>query len=162
MNRDDDEVSPGKIAVGKPTYSACLSSQETIRELLGVLIKENRALTKKERKDYFWDLPSATFGQGVTRDYSIYIEAPDGRGEFFHAGTVEQVARWLGEQTTKVVRIPDQRGTELSPEIPIGQAWSCLRDHLFHVFPFSLQMALSMSAEERIREDGDEIPVNEL
>jgi hypothetical protein len=135
-SRESDELS-------KPTYEACLSSQEELRHLLNKLIQGKRPLTPTERERFFVLIATGTLGEGSNTVFSVYINK-----KIFSMKSVEQFARWLADQDEDKVSIPALFGNQGSDVITIDILWRALLNHLYAVFPISLSKALSMSKED--------------
>jgi hypothetical protein len=133
---------PETIGLEKPTYSAVLDCQNTLKELLDVLIKENRALSPREKKDYFLLFPSATLGEGADKPFRIFLN-----GKIYHLGTVERIGRLLGDQNDSKIWFKGDYGDLDTPVTDINVFWKKLLEYLYELFPYSLDKALSMSKE---------------
>ena len=135
-NRESDEIS-------KPTFEACLSSQEEARRFITKHMENNMPLSNSERDKFFLLIASATLGEGANTKFSIFLV-----NKIYTIKSVESAARWLAEQDSIRVCIPGSFGYPNSPMVDISVFWRSLLDHLFVVFPVSLSKALSMSRED--------------
>ena len=127
--------------LSKPTFEAVKQAQNGLRVLLLKLIDENRALNKKEQKQYFDLIAYSTLGLGTVTQFKIFND------RIYTMKNIECAARWLGIQTKNKISFPGELGSEDSDPIAIKLFWQRLLEYLFQIFPLALDKSISMSKE---------------
>lgn len=126
----------------KPTFEACLSSQERLRLKITELIDTNQPIqSEEERSEFIRLLAHSTLGLGTFKKFIIILD------QTYHFGNVESTARWLAIQTQNKVIIPGDMQRANSPPYDIKFFWEKLLELLFSVYPEALQKSISMSRE---------------
>ena len=127
----------------RATYEDVDIAQDKIRKYVDKCINNNIPLGKEEREDFINLISPATLGLGT--EYSCFIE---GKQQIYDLDHVEHFAYWLAyqEQNPVVMRSGE--------EIEMQKLWKKLRDLLFIVFPYAIEMSIKISKEREQRDFG--------
>lgn len=127
----------------RATFEDVKNAQKNFRELLDILINNNRCLNKNERNKYFDILALSTLGVGIDLQEPFIIEGNTG---FKHLiGNFEYVAGWLAYQDNNKIIVGKNPDVE---EIDIYKFWKNLRDMFLKVRGHALKMGVKISAEQ--------------
>ena len=124
------------------TLQDCLYNQGRLREMLKILISENRPLTYKERLEFYDILPKALISQGATDP--VYFVYNDG---WFIFASAQNLAHRLADLNGNKIKLKTTRPQEVEVTITISELWSFLYDRILFLFPQASAEAIHISAE---------------
>ena len=128
------------------TLQDSLFFQDKLRELLKVLISENRPLTYKEKQKLFEILPKALLSQGSNNP--VYFVKDNG---WFQFASVQNFAHRLAELHSNNVSLKTTRPEQVEINIAINELWQFLFDKVLYLFPLANAEAIHISAESQER-----------
>jgi len=124
------------------TLEDCRYYQDKLKEILQILIRDNRPLKQVEKKQFFDMLPKALLSQGSANPVSVVIE--DG---WFTFASVQNLAHRLADLHTDKVYLKTSRPEKVEITIPISELWQFLYDKCLYLFPLASAEAIHISAE---------------
>jgi hypothetical protein len=137
MKKEDDKGKQIRL-----TLEDTLFFQNELRELLKVLISENRPLTYKEKMRFFEMLPKALLSQGAVDP--VYFVKEKG---WFIFSSVQNLAHRLADLSGEKVQLRTSRPEKVEITITIGELWQFFYDKCLFLFPQACSEAIHMSAE---------------
>ena len=124
------------------TLQDCLYNQGRLREMLKVLISENRPLTHKEKLDFYNVLPKALIGQGATEPiYFVYKKG------WFIFESCQALAFRIVDLNGDKIRLKTTRPENIEVVLPISELWKFLYEKVLFLFPQATAEAIHISAE---------------
>ena len=124
------------------TLQDCLYNQGRLREMLKVLINENRPLTHKEQLEFYNVLPKALISQGATDP--IYFVYENG---WFIFQSCQTLAHRIADLTGNKIKLSTTRPEKVELELDISELWKFLYDKILFLFPQASAEAIHLSAE---------------
>jgi hypothetical protein len=124
------------------TLHDTLATQDKLRDMVKLLINENRPLTQQEKQQYYQLLPNALLSQGATDP--VYFVKEDG---WFIFESVQTLAHRMGDLTTCNVNLKTTRPKQVETTISIGELWKFLYRKMLYLFPQANSEAIHLSAE---------------
>jgi hypothetical protein len=137
MKKDDDKGKQIRL-----TLEDTLFYQNEMRELLKILISENRPLSFKEKQSFFEMLPKALLSQGAVEP--VYFVKDKG---WFIFSSVQNLAHRLADLSGEKVQLRTSRPEKVEITITIGELWQFFYDKCLFLFPQACSEAIHMSAE---------------
>ena len=128
------------------TLQDCLFFQDKLREMLKVLISENRPLTHMEKTKLFETLPKALLSQGSNEP--VYFVKDNG---WFIFASVQNFAHRIAELHSNMVSLKTTRPEKIEITIPISELWQFLFDKVLYLIPLANAEAIHISAESQER-----------
>jgi len=122
------------------TFEDTLTNQTKLRNWLEILARDKLTLKPTQRDSFIRTFNKATLTVG--RPKLVVIKLPNGKKA--PLGKLHYFAQKMTYITTKEVKIK-YKGKNY--KIPIEHLWLTLLEYLLNVFPYSLDLALRMSAE---------------
>jgi len=116
--------------------------QTRLRELLQVLIRENRPLTQHEKSMFFEMIPKALLNQGTADPVNLVI----GKGWFTFA-SVQSLALRLSDLWSSTVSLSTTRPEKVSVKVQISDLWEFLYEKVVFLCPLATGEAVHISAE---------------
>ena len=128
------------------TLQDCLFFQDKLRELLKIVISENRPLTHTEKTKIYEIIPKALLSQG-SNDPVYFVKE---NGWFIFSSLQNMIHRTLELHTDKVLLITS-RPEKVEITISIGELWKFIFDKVLFLFPLANSEAIHISAESHER-----------
>ena len=128
------------------TLQDCLFFQDKLRQLLKVLISENRPLTHTEKTNLYEILPKALLSQGSNDP--VYFVKDQG---WFVFASVQNMVHRIAELYTDKVMLVTSRPEKVEVVISIGELWKFIFDKVLFLFPLANSEAIHISAESHER-----------
>lgn len=119
-----------------------LVNQDKLRDLVKLVINENRPLTSSEKQLFYELLPNSLLSQGATDP--VYFVHSDG---WFVFESVQTFAHRVAELTTNKVHLKTFRPKQVEVTVPISELWQFLFKKMLYLFPQSNAEAIHLSAE---------------
>jgi len=136
----------GKEKQIRLTLEDCITYQDKLRDLLKILISENRSVTHHEKQQLYKTMPKALLTQGTTQPVTMVIK----RGWFIFASIQNFILR-TSEMTTGKVRLETTRPEEVTVDVPISDLWKFIFDRVMYLFPLAAAEAIHLSGESPAR-----------
>lgn len=124
------------------TLQDCLYNQSCLREMLKVLINENRPLAHKERQEFYNVLPKALISQGATAP--VYFVHNNG---WFIFASIQNLAHRLADINGNKIKLKTSRPENVEVVLTIGELWKFLYEKVLFLFPQASAEAIHISAE---------------
>jgi len=124
------------------TLHDTLATQDKLRDLVRLLINENRPLTLQEKQQYYQLLPNALLSQGATDP--VYFVKDDG---WFIFESVQALAHRLGDLNSTNINLKTTRPKQVEITISIDELWMFLYRKMLYLFPQANSEAIHLSAE---------------
>lgn len=124
------------------TLEDTLYFQDHLKQLLKILISENRPLQLQERKPFFEMITKALLSQGATDP--IYFVKDNG---WFIFSSAQNLAHRLADMHTKQIKMRTDRPEQVETIVSISELWQFLYDKFLYLFPQACAEALHLSAE---------------
>ena len=135
-----NDVGKGKQV--RLTLEDTLFFQNEMRELLKIVISENRPLSYQEKQRFFEMLPKALLSQGAVDP--VYFVKDKG---WFVFSSVQNLAHRLCDLTSEKVCLKTSRPEKVEIILMIGELWQFFYDKCLFLFPQACSEAIHMSAE---------------
>jgi hypothetical protein len=124
------------------TLQDCLYNQGCLREMLKILISENRPLAHKERQEFYNLLPKALISQGATNP--VYFVHNNG---WFIFASIQNLAHRLADLQGNKIKLKTSRPENVEVVLPISELWKVLYEKVLFLFPMASAEAIHISAE---------------
>lgn len=124
------------------TLQDCLYNQGCLRDMLKVLINENRPLGHKERQEFYNVLPKALISQGATDP--VYFVHNNG---WFIFASIQNLAHRLADINGNKLKLKTSRPENVEVVLTIGELWKFLYEKILYLFPQASAEAIHISAE---------------
>jgi len=124
------------------TLEDCLYNQQKLRDLLKILIADNRPLTHKEKKDFYDYVPNALLSSGAVDPVNIVI----GKGWFVFE-SLQTMAQRFAEIQTNNVLLRTTRPEPFEIKVSIAELWRIFYNKILYVYPQAAAEAIHISAE---------------
>jgi hypothetical protein len=124
------------------TLHDSLISQDRLRDLMKLVINENRPLTQMEKQSFYELLPNALMSQGATDP--VYFVKDDG---WFIFESTQTFAHRVADLSSNNVQLKTTRPKEVETTVPICELWSFLYKKMLYLFPQANSEAIHLSAE---------------
>jgi len=124
------------------TLQDCLYNQGLLRQMLKVLINENRPLTHKEKQEFYNILPKALISQGANDPvYFVY------KNGWFIFSSVQNLAHRIADLYGNKIKLKTSRPEKIEVVLPISELWKYLYNKVLFLFPKASAEAIHISAE---------------
>jgi hypothetical protein len=124
------------------TLQDCLTNQELLRNMLKILISENRPMTYSEKKDFYNILPKALMSQG-TVDLVYFVQ---GNGWFIFP-SVQNMAHRFADLNSCNISLKTSRPEKVEVVLLVTDLWQFLYEKILFLFPLATAEAIHISAE---------------
>lgn len=124
------------------TLEDCLQYQQFLRDLLKLLIKENRCLESDEKVYFYPALAKGLLGQGIRNQLSFCHNHG-----LFKFESLQAFALRLSDLETSLVYLRTTTPHTIEIEVPISFLWEILYTKMIYFFPLSCREAIKISGE---------------
>ena len=138
MKRDNEE----KSRQVRKTLEDTQSNQKELKDLLKLLINENRAMRLNEREQLPGIMAKAMLSQGATECITLIIQS----GWFTFASLQSLILR-VSEINEPYIRLETHRPTSNVQKGSIAEIWKYIYEQLQYYFPLASAEAVRLSKE---------------